>query len=76
MELNKQMEENACKDIELAPLEVTLKEFLDKISNNVTESLRETKFNGKPLQLVTVAKEPVKEEFVCEKSLNGVSHFL
>ena len=76
MELNKQMEENACKDIELAPLELTLKEFLDKISNNVTEALRETKFNGKPLQLVTVAKEPSKEEFVCEKSLNGVSQFL
>lgn len=41
------MEENVCKDIELVFLEVILKEFLDKIFNNVIEVLWEIKFNGK-----------------------------
>ncbi|XP_022807206.1 leucine-rich repeat flightless-interacting protein 2-like [Stylophora pistillata] len=76
MELNKQMEENTCKEIELAPLESTLKEFLDKISNNVTHALRQTKFQGKPLQLVAAAKEPSKEEVIWEKAPAKVSHFL
>ena len=73
MELNKQMGENSCKEIDLASMEITLKEFLGKISNNVAQAPQGSKFKEKPLRLGAVAKEPSQEEVIWERGPHAVS---
>lgn len=73
MELNKQIAENSCKEIDLAPLEGSLKEFLSKISSGFPQAPQGAKFIEQPLKLGGVLKEPSQEEIVWEKKAHTVS---
>ena len=73
IELNKQIGENPCKENDLASFESTLKEFLAKISNGITQEPQGAKFMEKPLRLGVVSKEPPQEEIVWEKKTDTVS---